>query len=62
MLTPLPDPEVQRIWKKELPPLEWDSGKLCSWVTAKVQCRQEGGGTFSDDGGGCVSRYESSRG
>lgn len=59
MLTPLPDPEVQRMWEKEPPPLEWDSGKLCSWVTARVQCRQGGGGTFSDDGGGgCFPQRE----
>lgn len=54
MLPAPPDPEVQRMWEKELSSLEWASGKLCSWVAARVQFRRGDERTVSGDVRGSV--------
>ena len=56
MLTPLPDPEVQRTWGGR------GLGAACSWVTARVESRRRGRGALRGDVGDFVFLQPGSRG
>lgn len=52
--SPLPDPVAQRTWAKDPHPLQWASGKPCSWATARVRSGRERGGMPCGNAGECV--------